>query len=731
MADADTLIAWRFGRFLLEPSRRSLTADGTPVALSSRGFDILVLLVEERGRILGKEEILNTVWRGMAVEENNLAVQMSALRRALSERPGAPQLIVTVPGQGYRFVGAVADAFEPAPAAPQRFSPPSPPRDPAAPGGLLPADEAAPRRGLFRPAMAILVCALAASAWFGLASRHEAAAPRLSIAVMPFRNLSSDRQQDYLADAISDDLTTDLSYIPGSLVIARTSADVYRNRKAGAVEIGRALHVRYLLEGSLQTDGGTYHVNAQLIDAATGSHLWARRFDVTRDRLASAQEQIVSQLASALNFKLVEVEAARSLHDRPDNPDAVDLFLRARSAASHAETLAQVTAAQALFEQAIRKDPASIDSLSELGILLSHKIERFDDPDDDADYRRAREVTAQALAASPNNPAAIISHGMLASLNGQCDEAIPAFQRALALGSSQLRAHLGLVDCALRTGRMEDLVTQAQTVLRLDPTGPRVPAQQELVGMAYLMLGKPAEALTWLNLAGATMEPLAGPQPSLGWREWRQVYLIAATWLNGGQEKARRLYAEYNKNWPLRSVWQLASYGSHALSRLPARAAYTAALRNVGMPAFIDETTDFGVPEAAQPQVRPDMDPTPRRSPVAKTLTTSQLHDLLAVSPKPLVLDYGRGVCVMPGAVWVWSSPFLADERKILDAVGVRTALGDGTPVVVMSGGPLSWDSYNKAIELGRTSGANVYWYRGGEEAWSRSGMQCEDRRSP
>ena len=160
------------------------------------------------------------------------------------------------------------------------------------------------------------------------ADRTTKAPPRLSIVVMPFRNLGTDPADGYLADAVSDDLTTDLSHIPGSVVIARSSADVYKTRNVGAEQIGRELGVRYLLEGSLRRTGDQIVINAQLIDTQTGAHLWAERFDASRQELVDTQMAIVRRIASALNFTLVQIEGQRSLQDRPNDPDAVDLFFQ-------------------------------------------------------------------------------------------------------------------------------------------------------------------------------------------------------------------------------------------------------------------------------------------------------------------------------------------------------------------------------------------------------------------
>ena len=154
-------------------------------------------------------------------------------------------------------------------------------------------------------------------------------APRLSMVVLPFQNLGGDAKDDYLADAITDDLTTDLSRIAGAFVVARESAYTYKGKATDVRQIGRELGVRYVLEGSVRRIGATLRVNVQLISAETGAHLWSDRFDEEISQLAAGQQQIIARMYDTIGFSLVDIESARSLRERPTNPDAFDLILRA------------------------------------------------------------------------------------------------------------------------------------------------------------------------------------------------------------------------------------------------------------------------------------------------------------------------------------------------------------------------------------------------------------------
>ena len=185
-----------------------------------------------------------------------------------------------------------------------------------------------------------MLLAAGAFAWrAGLAPRFMAAsvddklanAPRLSIVVLPFENLSGDKEQDYFADGITEDLTTDLSHLQDAFVIARGTAFTYKGKPIDAKQIGKDLGVRYLLEGSVRRVGETITVNAQLISTETGAHVWADRFDGERSKLGELQVEVVSRLANSLGVELVKAEALRAMRERPSNPDAVDLAMQAEA----------------------------------------------------------------------------------------------------------------------------------------------------------------------------------------------------------------------------------------------------------------------------------------------------------------------------------------------------------------------------------------------------------------
>jgi DNA-binding winged helix-turn-helix (wHTH) protein/TolB-like protein len=738
MAQSDhAATGYRFGRFLLEPQRRLLTTAGEPVAISSRGLDILLLLIERRDRVVSKDEIMTVVWRGVVVEENNLAVQISALRRVLGDGGDGRSLIATVPGRGYRFVDTVTEQDMALPA-------PRLPVVPQAVSGALAGvvaetpppvlslpSSAQPHRTPIAVFATAAVLLLAAVAWglarFGFWSES---APRMSVVVLPFRNLGGDPGQDYLADAISDDLTTDLSHLPGSTVIARASADTYKGRAVTAQNIGRALKVRYLLEGSLRAEGATLHINAQLIDAPTAAHLWASAFDVPRGGLDGAREQIVRHIASVLDFTLVQIESARSLHERPHNPDALDLYLRARSELDRDDSLAGLTAAQALLEQAISAEPEFSDAQAQLGLVLLRKINGYDDPDEWRDHARAATVIARALALAPRNPLAITARGELARQDEQCDVARPSFGLALSLDPDQTQARIGLAECDHDLGRMQDMIDDLKEVIRIDPAAPNIAPRQNRIGLGYLMLGNLTEATSWLERARAGIADPAAAPGALSWQEWNRLYSIAVAWDSGDHARAAALYADYARQSPHRTVWQLSSYDTRAVAALPGRVAFFKALAAAGMPQFADDS----LPGSSPATPGGDFNPAPLAIQGAERIDTSALRTLLAGQAPVRVLDVGRGTGAIPGAILVWPQGVWGDADELLDQ-----AAGGGAPaaapatdqlIVVMGDGPCGWSSYTAALHLVAKSYRHVLWYRGGEEAWVEAGNPAEDRRT-
>ncbi|HVJ54043.1 MAG TPA: winged helix-turn-helix domain-containing protein [Aliidongia sp.] len=705
----DSVSSYRFSRFELDPVGGILLRDARQTPLNPRAFRLLELLVKNHDRLVTKDEIMDHVWGGVFVEENNLAVQISTLRKALGNGPHGQPFIVNVPGQGYRFVGPVGDSEDEKPEI----------ADPVVSGTPKGTGK---RHWLPATALAAAIGGAAAlilgQYWMG-ADQPQ----RLSIVVMPFRNLSIDPDQAYLADAVSDDLTTDLARLPGSFVISRESANTYRDKTTTAQDVGRKFNVRYMLEGSVRGADDRLLVNAQLIDAGTGAHLWAERFDTTRTAMGRAQEEIVRRIAGALNFRLVRIESDRSLAQRPQDPDAMDLFFRARSMLDRDRSPQSMDVAQKLLEQAITLQPSFVDALNQLSWLLLRREFELDSMNAE-DLARAEALTDQARALDPQNGMSAANEGMLLLINGHCQEAISGFQLAMSLDPSNLAARDGISLCNGMLGRPDGMIDALHEAIALSPEDPQTKDRYGHLGMALLLADRPGEALEWLLKAEA-----AQAQPA----EKYQRGLIEAYAQIGQLPKAREKFAAYQLRWPRRSVWRESCYaGSKATSALPGLRHALTGLLAAGMPEFADESADDGIAPPSTLQPADLYAATPLAVPGAETVRTTDMPGLITAT---LILDVGCGGAVPPGALFL---PWAEDGDRLDDEIQPRLAKeidmaagGDRQkPIVVMGAGIHGWGPYNTVLRLEALGYRKLYWYRGGEEALAAAQMATEDRRS-
>jgi TolB-like protein len=293
--------------------------------------------------------------------------------------------------------------------------------------------------------------------------------PRLSIVVLPFANLNNDPDQQYFADAITEDLTTDLSRLADMSIISRNTAFTYRNRPSDTKQIGRELGVRYVLEGSVQRSGNRVRVSAQLIDAETDTHLWADRLDRDAGDLFALQNEITSRLAVALNVELVGAEAARPT----TQPDALDYILRARALYLGKVPTRQNYAEQiALYERALTLDPGSEKVQSFLAWRLAARV--LDQMTDSAasDLTRAETLADRALAAFPSTALAHYAKAQVLRAQQRFEEAISEYETVLALNRNWVQAIAALGYCKFVTGSIEEAIPAQERAIRLSPRDP-------------------------------------------------------------------------------------------------------------------------------------------------------------------------------------------------------------------------------------------------------------------
>jgi TolB-like protein/class 3 adenylate cyclase/Flp pilus assembly protein TadD len=328
-------------------------------------------------------------------------------------------------------------------------------------------------------------------------------APRLSIVVLPFENLSGDKEQDYFADGITDDLTTDLSHLPDSFVISRSTAYTYKGKPVDAKQIGRELGVRYLLEGSVRRVGDNVEVNAQLISTETGAHAWADRFDGERGNLGELQVQVVSRLANSLGVQLVKAEALRAARERPNNPDAVDLAMQGSASFNNGFGKANLNTAIDEFERALQLDPELARAQVGLAYALVDRAYVFGG-NTALDYPRAEALLTTALSKEPNNASVHSARALLAFARKQYSDALSKLDVAIELDPNLAGAYSLRGVSRLFLGRTEEDIPDLLTSLRLSPRDRLRGLWENDICDAYMHLAQWEKAVEWCQKSTAT-----------------------------------------------------------------------------------------------------------------------------------------------------------------------------------------------------------------------------------
>jgi adenylate cyclase len=368
------------------------------------------------------------------------------------------------------------------------------------PAQAKPAIEAKPAEPKKRSSLLPLIAGIVAllvliggAAWWFLDANRPAEAAHLSIVVLPFTNLSNDPGQDYLADGVTENLTTDLSRIRGSFVIARNTAFTFKGKGLDAKEIGKELGVRYVLEGSVQRDQNRVRVNAQLIDAESGAHLWADRFEEDVADLFKLQDQVVARLAGSLGYALTNAEAEKGV--RSNNPDVIDLTMRGWTLIWRAaqqtpnERREKLNEARAVFDQALKIDRNDPDALA--GSAYTYFIDfLYGWSDAPTDYEA--KVVGQAnraIARDPDNVRAYFVKATYLSVSGRPSEALGVADAGLATNPNFVLLLAPRAGAEISLGRFEQAKADAERAMRLSPRDPYIGIFYNLTGFAELDLG--------------------------------------------------------------------------------------------------------------------------------------------------------------------------------------------------------------------------------------------------
>src|SRR5215208_6486780 len=439
------------GQFRLNLRRRELTLDGKPVQLGSRARDILCVLASANGEVVSKDELMTRVWAGLVVEENNIQVHISALRKMLDNGKSGQNYVVTVPGRGYRLL-----------------SQPS------------------------------------ASAT-GTGSTNTQPGPALpdkpSIAVLPFMSMSGDPEQQYFADGVVEEIITALSRFSSLFVIARNSSFTYKGRSVDVKQVGRALGVRHVLEGSVRRDRQRVRITGQLIDASTGAHRWADRFDGELEDIFGVQDRVTASVVGAIAPKLEQAEIERTKRKPTQSLDAYDYFLRGM-ASFHQWTREANNDALQSFYRTIEFDA---DFASAYGMAAWCYAQRKTNGwmiDRQQEISETARLSTRAAELGKDNAVALSSGGFArARVVGDLEAGAALIDQALTLNPNLAQAWYcsGFVKCWL--GEVEVALEHLSHMMRLSPLDPLMFMMQLGTALAHFLAGRYDEASSWTEKA--------------------------------------------------------------------------------------------------------------------------------------------------------------------------------------------------------------------------------------
>ena len=356
----------------------------------------------------------------------------------------------------------------------------------------------------------LLAIALAATAGITVAALpirrdYSLVSPRASIMVLPFRNASNDPEQDYFADAVTDDLTTDLSRLADTSVISPVTAFTYKGKPVDPREIGREFGVRYLLQGSIRKAGMKVLTNAQLVETLSAAQIWADRFDNDLTDLVELQDAVTGRIASSLHIQLIKAENRRALAQRTADPDAVDLRLRAMALLVTSNTPEHALSARQYLEESLRLNSQAADSWSELAAVLvndylNHWNEAKSSPDGAKDLlRRAGEAVQEALKLDPTIAMAHHADGFVRRAKGDHQGALNAFDRAVQLDPNFARAYSQKANQLVMVGRPNEAPSLVLKAITLSPRDPYIGGFYWVLGRAYFVMRDYENAIVWLR----------------------------------------------------------------------------------------------------------------------------------------------------------------------------------------------------------------------------------------
>jgi len=545
--------------------------------------------------------------------------------------------------------------------------------------------------------------------------------PRLSVVVLPFDSLSTDRNDSGLANGIAADLTNGLTGDMQTTVASAASADAYRGRPADPRQIGRTLGVRYVVSGSVRQMGTTFRVDAQLTSTESGMQLWSDQFDETAGNPDAVQQRASGRLRIGLRDALMQIESARSLREHPDNPDAFDLVVQARAASLRPPSVEQQKQVLALYERALAVNPGYLAALVGSAYF---RIEREMDPwQKFADMRRAELLVLKAREIAPKAPEPAYVYMYWLKSVGRCPEVVELGQQFMQTAPDQARATIGIYSqlgqCLTQTGHAEEDMALQGAAIEVDPSNSWMFWRYISIGRDQLLLGRDNEAVVSLERALAL-------NPNIS--RYLNHLLLAAAYARTGQiAAARQAMIEANRQWPYFTVRGVNPNYSTSSAYRAQLTRFQDALRLAGGRDHADEDANFGV--ASDGALHGVLGRTPTETPGAITIHTAALSRLLA-DAKPVVIDpmtnwWGRSIPGAVGLKYAGLGGDFSDEAQDRLRLKMRQLSGGDLsyPIVSISWNSERFDGRNLALRLVALGYTHVYWYRGGREAWEVNGL--------
>jgi TolB-like protein/Tfp pilus assembly protein PilF len=415
-------LLYLFEDYVLDTERRELRCGRGLIPLEPQVFDLLAYLIRNRERVVTKDDLIATIWNGRAVSESALSSRINAARCAINDSGEQQRLIRTFPRKGLRFVGAAGEELDP-----------------------VGRSQDAMAMGQSRPALAVT--------------------DKPSIAVLAFTNMSGDPQQDYFADGMAEDITTALSKVRWFFVASRNSAFAYKGKPVDVRQVARELGARYVLEGSVQKSGTRARVTAQLLDAISGHHVWAERYDRDLADVFAVQDEITEQVVAAIEPQLYAAEGIRAKRKPPESFDAWECVVRALSL-MNSRARPDVAVARELLQKAIALDPGYAQAYSLLSFLTTLGVHMGWEPREST-LTLASEAAHRALFLDADEPWAHVAVGYVLAWSKRAEDAIVEYQKALTLNPNFAIAHwlLALASCYL--GRSEEAFAHGDKAERL------------------------------------------------------------------------------------------------------------------------------------------------------------------------------------------------------------------------------------------------------------------------